>query len=134
MDGEADVVEPPEHEDEIVGVERVPTLLGRYAQVEAARRRMGKRASNALQVRMELQADCFAGVWAHHAQRTRNVLEQGEVVGLIIHREHVAAAGDRPDPLQPQVIAATAASVHLNEIFKINSANIIIIIKINILG
>ena len=34
---------------------------------------------NALSVRLELQADCFAGVWAHHAQRTRQILEQGDV-------------------------------------------------------
>ena len=34
---------------------------------------------NALSVRLELQADCFAGVWAHHAQKSRQILEQGDV-------------------------------------------------------
>ena len=47
----------------------VQTLLGISEQVHAARRRSGDAAGNVLQVRMELQADCFAGVWAHHAQK-----------------------------------------------------------------
>ena len=36
-------------------------------------------AANQLQVRMELQADCLAGVWAHHANRTRQILQPGDV-------------------------------------------------------
>ena len=35
--------------------------------------------NNAVSVRVELQADCFAGVWAHHANQARQVLEQGDV-------------------------------------------------------
>jgi predicted metalloprotease len=34
---------------------------------------------NRLQVRMELQADCLSGVWAHHADRARGVLEPGDI-------------------------------------------------------
>ena len=40
---------------------------------------MGSADSNALSVMLELQADCFAGIWAHHAQQQRQILEQGDV-------------------------------------------------------
>jgi len=35
--------------------------------------------ANQLSVRLKLQADCFAGVWGHHAQRSRQILEQGDI-------------------------------------------------------
>ena len=57
----------------------VQHLLGVSDKVEQARRSSSKQASNALSVRLELQADCLAGVWAHHAQRARQILEQGDV-------------------------------------------------------
>ena len=57
----------------------VQTLLGISEQVHAARQRSGETEGNALSVRQELQADCFAGVWANHANRTRNILEAGDV-------------------------------------------------------
>jgi predicted metalloprotease len=57
----------------------VQNLLGIAEKVDATRQRSSPAQANALSVRMELQADCFAGVWAHHAQRTRQILEQGDL-------------------------------------------------------
>jgi predicted metalloprotease len=57
----------------------VQNLLGISEQVHSMRSRMGQAESNALSVRLELQADCFAGIWAHHAQRQRQLLEEGDV-------------------------------------------------------
>jgi predicted metalloprotease len=57
----------------------VQMLTGIEAKVRAAQQRGGTAAGNALQVRMELQADCYAGIWAHHADRSRQILEAGDV-------------------------------------------------------
>jgi hypothetical protein len=57
----------------------VQNVLGIAAKVDAMRQRLPEREANALSVRMELQADCFAGVWAHLANKQRNILEQGDV-------------------------------------------------------
>ena len=57
----------------------VQNLIGVLGRVEQARRGMGQAESNALQVRVELQADCLAGVWARRAQETRNILERGDI-------------------------------------------------------
>jgi len=57
----------------------VQTLMGISQQVHAARSRLGKQEGNKLSVKQELQADCFAGLWAHHANRTRQILERGDV-------------------------------------------------------
>lgn len=57
----------------------VQRLLGIMDRVDDARRRAGKAEGNELTVRLELQADFLAGVWAHHAQRARQILEEGDL-------------------------------------------------------
>ncbi len=57
----------------------VQTLLGISQQVHQAQQKMSKVQGNQLSVMLELQADCFAGVWAHHSNQTRQTLEPGDV-------------------------------------------------------
>lgn len=57
----------------------VQTLLGISKQVHTLRQKMDQVQANKLLVRQELQADCFAGIWAHHAHKARQVIEEGDV-------------------------------------------------------
>jgi predicted metalloprotease len=57
----------------------VQNLQGRFASLRKAQARASKADGNALQVLAELQADCYAGVWAHHAEAQRDLLESGDV-------------------------------------------------------
>ncbi|HWV18452.1 MAG TPA: neutral zinc metallopeptidase [Rhodocyclaceae bacterium] len=57
----------------------VQNLLGISEKVHAQRQRVSEKEGNALSVRQELQADCFAGVWAYHAQDARKILESGDL-------------------------------------------------------
>jgi predicted metalloprotease len=75
----------------------VQNLLGISRQVAAARQQADPRQANRLSVRVELQADCFAGVWAHHTERRRHILEAGDTEEAL---NAAAAVGD--DRLQRQ--------------------------------
>ncbi len=80
----------------------VQNLLGISGAVHQAQQRGSRAEANALSVRLELQADCLAGVWGHHAHRQRQLLEPGDVEeGLAA----AAAIGD--DRLQRQATGAT---------------------------
>jgi len=57
----------------------VQNLLGTMDEVNSARAAAGRVEANKLSVMLELQADCYAGVWAYHAQKARSILEQGDV-------------------------------------------------------
>ena len=57
----------------------VQNLQGTSAKVFKMRQRSSKKDANALSVLQELQADCYAGIWAHHAQKNRNILESGDI-------------------------------------------------------
>jgi uncharacterized protein len=57
----------------------VQQLLGLSDRVRSLQQRTDRAGANALSVRLELQADCFAGVWAHHANQQRQLLEAGDV-------------------------------------------------------
>jgi uncharacterized protein len=82
----------------------VQTLLGTSERVQRRRQQLGSEEANALSVRMELQADCLAGVWGYHANRSARLLEPGDVEeGLAA----AAAIGD--DRLQRQAGGAVQA-------------------------
>ena len=57
----------------------VQKLLGISDKMQAMRRQVSKTEYNRLSVMLELQADCFAGVWAHNADRSRQVVEPGDI-------------------------------------------------------
>ena len=75
----------------------VQTLMGISEKVHALRQKVSQKDSTALSVRMELQADCLAGLWAHHADRQRKILEPGDIKEAL---NAASAIGD--DRLQRQ--------------------------------
>ncbi|HMM54048.1 MAG TPA: neutral zinc metallopeptidase [Candidatus Desulfobacillus sp.] len=75
----------------------VQQQLGISDRVQAARRRAGEAEGNALSVRLELQADCFAGAWGRQADSMKGILEPGEIEQAL-----AAAAAIGDDRLQRQ--------------------------------
>ena len=75
----------------------VQTLLGISKQVHAQKAKVSKEAGNALSVKQELQADCFAGLWGHTAHIDRKLLEPGDLEEAL-----VAASAIGDDRLQKQ--------------------------------
>jgi len=75
----------------------VQKLMGILDQVHAKERQVSKTEANQLSVRTELQADFLAGVWAHHAQKMKNILEPGDLDEAL---RAASAVGD--DRLQKQ--------------------------------
>jgi predicted metalloprotease len=75
----------------------VQNLLGILPKVQQMQRGVDKREANQLQVKVELQADCFAGVWANHSDQAKHMVEPGDVEAAL---NTAAAIGD--DRLQKQ--------------------------------
>jgi predicted metalloprotease len=75
----------------------VQNLMGITDKVDSARRTSSESQANAMSVRLELQADCFAGVWANHANQARAILETGDVEAAL-----AAATAIGDDTLQRQ--------------------------------
>ncbi len=75
----------------------VQNLLGIAEKVHSLRSQMSETEADKLSVMMELQADCFSGVWAHHADKARKILDQGDVEEAL---NAASAIGD--DRLQRQ--------------------------------
>ena len=75
----------------------VQNLLGISEKVQTAMQKSSRERANQLSVRMELQADCYAGIWANHANRSRHIIESGDIESAL---NAAAAIGD--DRLQKQ--------------------------------
>ena len=75
----------------------VQTLLGISGEVHKAQQGLPPAQANQLSVKLELQADCFAGLWAHHTEKAKSILEQGDIAEAL---NAASAIGD--DRLQKQ--------------------------------
>jgi len=77
----------------------VQNLLGILGEVQAQRARLSQTEANALTVKLELQADFLAGMWAHHADRMMDILETGDIEEAL---RAAAAVGDDNIQLKSQ--------------------------------
>ncbi len=87
----------------------VQRLLGITDQLNQMRGRVSEAEYNRYLVRLELQADFLAGVWAHHAQRTKSILEEGDVDEAV---NAAAAVGDDRIMMQSQGYVVPDAFTH----------------------
>ena len=75
----------------------VQKQIGITDKVQQARQQLSKKEYNKVSVKLELQADCFAGIWANHADRVKNIVEEGDIEEALNAASHI---GD--DRLQQQ--------------------------------
>jgi len=87
----------------------VQKQLGIMEQVQALRGRVGEAEYSAKQVRLELQADFLAGVWAHYAHKTKDILEEGDVEEAL---NAAAAVGDDRIQMKSQGYVVPDAFTH----------------------
>jgi predicted metalloprotease len=87
----------------------VQKQLGISDQVDRQRSRLSKQAYNELSVRLELQADFFAGVWAHHAEQMKKILEAGDVEEAL---RAASAIGDDRIQMQAQGYVVPESFTH----------------------
>ncbi|HEY8509959.1 MAG TPA: neutral zinc metallopeptidase [Steroidobacteraceae bacterium] len=87
----------------------VQNLIGTASEVRTAQRRVSEEQANQLQVRMELQADCYAGMWASRADRARQILEAGDVDEAL---RAAAAVGDDTIQKRTQGVVVPESFTH----------------------
>jgi predicted metalloprotease len=87
----------------------VQNLLGTSGKIDALRNRLNTAEFNRLSVKLELQADCYAGVWANRAQKMRDILEQGDIEEAMTA---AAAVGDDNIQMATQGTVAPESFTH----------------------
>jgi predicted metalloprotease len=87
----------------------IQNLTGMMRKMEAARRQASEPQYNELSVRLELQADCYAGIWAHHSQQGRQWFEQGDIEEAL---NAAAAVGDDNIQRRTQGMVVPEAFTH----------------------
>lgn len=87
----------------------VQNLLGTSDKVHDMQQRVSERMANKLSVALELQADFYAGVWAHHSQKLRNMIENGDIEKALAT---AAAIGDDKLQMQSQGYVVPDAFTH----------------------
>ncbi len=87
----------------------VQNVTGTMRKMEAARQQASEGQYKELSVRLELQADCYAGIWAHHSQQGRSWFEQGDVEEAL---NAAAAVGDDNIQRRTQGVVVPEAFTH----------------------